>query len=172
MFGLPSGSPGIVAPLYGEGRGLKRRYLRVTSNGSARRSSLWRGAWIETTSHHLNCAATTVAPLYGEGRGLKLFPSASTGCRREVAPLYGEGRGLKRDSVCRVRFAVGVAPLYGEGRGLKPLAVVVACVGGTVAPLYGEGRGLKPRVEALALNRPGRSSLWRGAWIETVSVVP
>ncbi len=36
-----------------------------------RRSSLWRGAWIETRGHCVESQIPNVAPLYGEGRGLK-----------------------------------------------------------------------------------------------------
>ncbi len=62
-----------VAPLYGEGRGLKRK-LRAGDTWLTRRSSLWRGAWIETDEALGVLEAKDVAPLYGEGRGLKRWP--------------------------------------------------------------------------------------------------
>ncbi len=60
-----------VAPLYGEGRGLKHFVVRR------------------------RCCRSFVAPLYGEGRGLKPSMKIKLRPRQIVAPLYGEGRGLK-----------------------------------------------------------------------------
>ena len=62
--------PTAVAPLYGEGRGLKLADP-VDEVDADSRSSLWRGAWIETTKCPPIGARRSVAPLYGEGRGLK-----------------------------------------------------------------------------------------------------
>ena len=108
-----------------------------------------------------------VAPLYGEGRGLKPGSRSTDDCGNRVAPLYGEGRGLKPKGR-RFRVRRKVAPLYGEGRGLKQDASPLPSLSRVVAPLYGEGRGLKRRrVMDSTLAGRGRSSLWRGAWIET-----
>ena len=60
-----------VAPLYGEGRGLKRKLCGQLGELPAGRSSLWRGAWIETRMPLGELFERGVAPLYGEGRGLK-----------------------------------------------------------------------------------------------------
>ncbi len=87
----------LVAPLYGEGRGLKHLYSSARRQGIEGRSSLWRGAWIETLMATYTTRKTAVAPLYGEGRGLKLRSAQRSKTLRttSVAPLYGEGRGLK-----------------------------------------------------------------------------
>ncbi len=72
--------PGIgplVAPLYGEGRGLKLCQPVCSGPESNRRSSLWRGAWIETVAGATVLNQCLVAPLYGEGRGLKLVLDGS-----------------------------------------------------------------------------------------------
>ncbi len=136
----------LVAPLYGEGRGLKHGPKHLTVSRPPRRSSLWRGAWIETWRFHSCRRSAPVAPLYGEGRGLKHCAGPTAGAPPHVAPLYGEGRGLKLSSPSQSPPAANVAPLYGEGRGLK-----------------------RPGGDHQGGRRIRRSSLWRGAWIETSS---
>ena len=111
-----------VAPLYGEGRGLKPCQRRCPTLGLGR-SSLWRGAWIETSFTRATTTLRFVAPLYGEGRGLKLPDSKLDGTGQRVAPLYGEGRGLKHFDPKLNPWIDHVAPLSGEGRGLKPRRV-------------------------------------------------
>ncbi len=111
--------PQLVAPLYGEGRGLKPVPALPDSTVKRGRSSLWRGAWIETLSSVVPPASENVAPLYGEGRGLK--PEAGK------VEVYLRGRSsLWRGAWIETRAEAegivdqqGVAPLYGEGRGLK-----------------------------------------------------
>ncbi len=87
-----------------------------------------------------------------------------------VAPLYGEGRGLKPGSLHAQQPCPPVAPLYGEGRGLKQSIGRTVSGPAGVAPLYGEGRGLKQVRQVVWPGVYGRSSLWRGAWIETLPV--
>ncbi len=70
----------------------------VTEVLSQGRSSLWRGAWIETAPLLSGILPAEVAPLYGEGRGLKPRSYLMTRSFPAVAPLYGEGRGLKHRS--------------------------------------------------------------------------
>ncbi len=131
------------------------------------RSSLWRGAWIETLPCSASSARKSVAPLYGEGRGLKHLVLDRAQACGIVAPLYGEGRGLKLGIAQDTYDASDVAPLYGEGRGLKLAIPKESEIGRQVAPLYGEGRGLKHSPLDLPRKNDRRSSLWRGAWIET-----
>ncbi len=159
-----------VAPLYGEGRGLKR-LDSTTFSVAKRRSSLWRGAWIETrSSSHHNCAASLVAPLYGEGRGLKRDEIGTVSRRLRSRSSLWRGAWIETQECSAGPVARRVAPLYGEGRGLK-LDRTLWRLGTPhqVAPLYGEGRGLKPSITPLPASRyvARRSSLWRGAWIET-----
>ncbi len=57
-----------------------------------RRSSLWRGAWIETGRPDADPAARCVAPLYGEGRGLKLCGNVLR--EAEIMSLLSMERGV------------------------------------------------------------------------------
>ncbi len=130
-----------VAPLSGGGRGLKL-FLRYKRAYAPRRSSLRRGAWIETGSSFGAASFSVVAPLSGGGRGLKQTAATRVDGSRRVAPLSGGGRGLKpapnrwltsgssRSSlrrgawietqpIYRSAASFGVAPLSGGGRGLK-----------------------------------------------------
>ena len=133
-----------VAPLSGGGRGLKQdRGCECLKLG--RRSSLRRGAWIETEAAEPSAEIPEVAPLSGGGRGLKHCARARQ-CRNCcVAPLSGGGRGLKRHLPHRLDSALPVAPLSGGGRGLKQRSTSHRPKPYRVAPLSGGGRGLKPR---------------------------
>ncbi len=146
---------------------MKQSLLLALPTGHSRRSSLRRGAWIETAPGSLTSHGLMVAPLSGGGRGLKLLSgcfvsecAASRSSLRRGAwietPLLSHllslvtrrsslrrGAWIETRRSQRLRTRNHVAPLSGGGRGLK--------LGGTggltkelqVAPLSGGGRGLK-----------------------------
>ena len=88
-----------------------------------------------------------------------------------VAPLSGGGRGLKPRWADTVAGDPAVAPLSGGGRGLKQCPAWHAVHQDVVAPLSGGGRGLKHLDGPSAWIVGRRSSLRRGAWIETTPAV-
>ena len=108
------------------------------------RSSLRRGAWIETSflsKENLEALGRSSLRRGAWIETCRLYPGLR---RARVAPLFGGERGLKQD---RPRAQPGEAQ---------------------VAPLFGGERGLKPMPEGVATKAiEGRSSLRRGAWIET-----
>ena len=107
------------------------------------RSSLRRGAWVETVAVQPDSASISVAPLLGGERGLKqhrpryLLPMTS------VAPLLGGERGLKPRPIPGCKHIAEVAPLLGGERGLKLHLNQFNAPGAGVAPLLGGERGLK-----------------------------
>ncbi len=147
---------------------MKLRAIWTADTTPLRRSSLWRGAWIETPNCIGRRGTARCRSSLWRGAWIETLAERPPSAPLTVAPLYGEGRGLKLGGLRTHRSAARVAPLYGEGRGLKLLRVAAKAVAPGVAPLYGEGRGLKP-VELLQTSlTSSRSSLWRGAWIETL----
>ncbi len=164
--------------LWRGGRGLKpqRHVCRHTLTSAGRRSSLWRGAWIETSRLAPSAPAPQVAPLYGEGRGLK----RDTGtverlpAHRRSSLWRGAWIETRIGSPARSTALIGRSGRSSLWRGAwietdRRSSVSQDAVSGLVrvAPLYGEGRGLKRWLCDFRLLRCCRSSLWRGAWIET-----
>ena len=84
-----------------------------------------------------------------------------------VAPLLGGERGLKLALPADTAPALAVAPLLGGERGLKQWEDTRPQRLEVVAPLLGGERGLKLRLPAGHDSMPSRSSLRRGAWVET-----
>jgi len=86
---------------------------------------------------------------------------------RIVAPLYRGERGLKQIVSQSVVLEKPVAPLYRGERGLKRLVGLTVDEHPPVAPLYRGERGVKHLLPSTWAGLIRRSSLSRGAWVET-----
>ncbi len=109
------------------------------------RSSLRRGAWIETSNAARRHPLSEVAPLFGGERGLKLLLCVGVGESVAGRSSLRRGAWIETQGALQCAPFGHVAPLFGGERGLKQIRTNAAILCWLVAPLFGGERGLKPR---------------------------
>ena len=106
------------------------------------RSSLRRGAWIETSTRSRSTTRVLVAPLFGGERGLKQT-NISAASEGEGRSSLRRGAWIETWRFRRLHRVQAVAPLFGGERGLKRGLFGIGFYREFVAPLFGGERGLK-----------------------------